>query len=180
MNSIVLLTFSLLLAFAYDEFAMPDTGDTLLSGPNVVVDLTKDNFTQFIEQNPVVLAEFYAPWCGHCKQLVPHYEEAARIMKDADYPVAFAKIDATAEPTLAQEHSIEGYPTLKIFHKNSPKPVDYDGPRQPGSAIADYMAEFADPTWTLPPSDVATLTMENFTKFTFNEELTLVEFYAPW
>ena len=57
--------------------------------------------------------------CGHCKQLAPHYEKAARLMKDSENPVAFAKIDATVEQTLAQEHTIEGYPTLKIFHKNS-------------------------------------------------------------
>lgn len=101
-------------------------------------------------------------------------------MKDTDHPVAFAKIDATLEPVLAQEHSIEGYPTLKIFHQNSQKPIDYDGPRQPGSAIADYMKAFADPSWTPPPSDVVILTADNFTTFVFNEELVLVEFYAPW
>jgi thiol-disulfide isomerase/thioredoxin len=101
-------------------------------------------------------------------------------MKDSEHPVAFAKIDSTVEQTLAQEHSIEGYPTLKIFHKNSEKPIDYDGPREPGSAIADYMKEFSDPNWTPPPSDVVILTAENFAEFTTNEELTLVEFYAPW
>jgi thiol-disulfide isomerase/thioredoxin len=101
-------------------------------------------------------------------------------MNDIDHPVMFAKIDATVETTLAQEHSIEGYPTLKIFHKNSAKSVEYDGPRQPGSAIAAYMKDFADPTWTPPPSDVAILTADNFTTFTTNEQLTLVEFYAPW
>ncbi len=101
-------------------------------------------------------------------------------MRNAENPIAFAKIDATTEQTLAQEHSIEGYPTLKIFHKNSQKPVDYDGPRQPGFAIADYLIDFAKPTWSPPPTDVVILTTENFTNFISNEELTLVEFYAPW
>jgi thiol-disulfide isomerase/thioredoxin len=118
--------------------------------------------------------------CHHCKQLAPHYEQAARLMRNAENPIAFAKIDATTEQTLAQEHSIEGYPTLKIFHKNSQKPVDYDGPRQPGFAIADYLIDFAKPTWSPPPTDVVILTTENFTNFISNEELTLVEFYAPW
>ena len=101
-------------------------------------------------------------------------------MKDAENPVAFAKIDATLDQSLAQEYSIEGYPTIKIFHRNSEKPVDYDGPRQPGSAIADYLKDFAKPTWTPPPSAVAVLTAENFTQFISNEELTLVDFYAQW
>ena len=92
----------------------------------------------------------------------------------------FAKVDATLEPSLAQEHSIEGYPTLKIFHKNSPKPFEYEGPRQPGADIADYLKEFADPAWTPPPSDVVVLTADTFNDFVTNEELTLVEFYAPW
>jgi hypothetical protein len=62
MRSILILAFSFLLACAFDEFTMPDEDDVVLSGPNVVVDLTKDNFTQFIQQHPVVIAEFYAPW----------------------------------------------------------------------------------------------------------------------
>jgi hypothetical protein len=62
MRSILIITFSFLLAFAFDDFAMPDDDDVVLSGPNVVVDLTKDNFTQFIQQHPVVAVEFYAPW----------------------------------------------------------------------------------------------------------------------
>jgi hypothetical protein len=62
MRSILILAFSFLLALAFDEFAIPDGDDAVLSGPNIVVDLTKENFTQFIQQHPVVLAEFYAPW----------------------------------------------------------------------------------------------------------------------
>jgi hypothetical protein len=62
MRSLLLLSFSFLLALAFDEFAMPGDDDTVLSGPNIVVDLSTDNFTQFIQQHPVVLAEFYAPW----------------------------------------------------------------------------------------------------------------------
>ncbi|CAF1469685.1 unnamed protein product [Adineta ricciae] len=180
MRSIVILALTFLLAFAFDEFSVPEGEDAALTGPNVVVDLTSNNFTQFIQQHPVVLAEFYAPWCGHCKQLAPHYEQAARLMKDAANPVAFAKIDATIEESLAREYSIEGYPTIKIFHKNSEKPVEYDGPRQPASAIADFVKKYADPTWTPPPSDVVVLTVDNFETFTTEEELTLVEFYAPW
>lgn len=62
MRSLLILGCTFLLALAFDEFAMPDGDDAVLSGPNVVVDLTRDNFTQFIQQHPVVLAEFYAPW----------------------------------------------------------------------------------------------------------------------
>jgi hypothetical protein len=62
MRSLLILGCTFLLALAFDEFSMPDEDNVVLSGPNVVVDLTKDNFTQFIQSHPVVLAEFYAPW----------------------------------------------------------------------------------------------------------------------
>ena len=62
MRSILIFSLSCLLALAFDEFSIPDKDNTIESGPSVVVDLVKDNFTQFIEQHPVVVAEFYAPW----------------------------------------------------------------------------------------------------------------------
>ncbi|CAF1472703.1 unnamed protein product, partial [Didymodactylos carnosus] len=116
--------------------------------------------------------------CHHCKQLEPNYEAAARLMKDYKHPVQFAKVDSTVESTLAQEHSIEGYPTLKIFHHQKAYP--YDGPRDSGHSIMEYMKQYANPTWTPPPSAVVILTTENFTQFTQNEPLSLVEFHAPW
>ena len=62
MRSILVLSLGFLLACAFDEFSMSDGDGTVLSGPNVVVDLSKDNFTQFIERHPVAVVEFYAPW----------------------------------------------------------------------------------------------------------------------
>jgi hypothetical protein len=62
MRSVLIFTLSFLWAVAFDEFSMPNGDDMVLSGPNAVVDLTKDNFTQFLQQHPVVLVEFYAPW----------------------------------------------------------------------------------------------------------------------
>ena len=62
MRSILALSLGFLLACASDEFSMSDGDGMVLSGPSVVVDLSKDNFTQFIEKYPVVVAEFYAPW----------------------------------------------------------------------------------------------------------------------
>ena len=49
-------------------------------------------------------------------------------MKKETPPVAFAKVDATAETELGTRFEVQGYPTLKIFRKG--KPFDYDGPRE--------------------------------------------------
>ena len=57
--------------------------------------LNPDNFHRFINKNPLVLMEFYAPWCGHCQNLGPHYRAAAKALSGMDLPepVVLAKMD---------------------------------------------------------------------------------------
>ena len=43
-----------------------------------VIALQDDTFDAFVASNDYVLAEFYAPWCGHCKNLAPEFEKAAK------------------------------------------------------------------------------------------------------
>lgn len=49
--------------------------------PEHVVTLTIETFDEFINDKPIVLVEFFAPWCGHCKSLAPEYEKAAAELK---------------------------------------------------------------------------------------------------
>ncbi|CAL4173797.1 unnamed protein product [Meganyctiphanes norvegica] len=143
---------------------------------NDVLVLTRDNFIHVVNTKEVILVEFYAPWCGHCKALTPEYEKAAKFLKLQNIPIA--KVDADKETELAKEFLISGFPTLKLFKKGTPV-EDYDGPRT-SSGFVEYMMKHADPNYTPPPSSVVTLNSGNFSKAVKSEKLILVAFVAPW
>ena len=48
--------------------------------------LSYDNYYRFLERHPLILMEFYAPWCTHCQELAPHYREAAKLLQEMDLP----------------------------------------------------------------------------------------------
>ncbi|XP_038077413.1 protein disulfide-isomerase A4-like [Patiria miniata] len=167
-----------------DEDALMDMGDDEddneepeVTEEDGVLVLTSDKFDDVVKNKDIILVEFYAPWCGHCKSLAPEYAKAAQTMKKADPPVLFAKVDATAEADLAQRYEVTGYPTLKIFRKGEAS--NYEGPRDE-AGIVRYMKEQSDPNWEPPPEAVMTLTSENFDEIVNQAGPILVEFYAPW
>lgn len=58
--------------------------DTIEPADSKVHVLNYRNFDRFVKRNPLILMEFYAPWCGHCQQLAPQYREAAKKLASAD------------------------------------------------------------------------------------------------
>ncbi|GAA97228.1 uncharacterized protein L969DRAFT_84341 [Mixia osmundae IAM 14324] len=120
-----------------------------------VLELGKDTFRSTVDSSDLLLAEFFAPWCGHCKALAPHYEEAATALKESN--IKLAKIDCTQEADLCAELGVNGYPTLKVFRNG--KEADYAGTREaPG--IISYMKKQALPA----VSDVTSSNHDEFSK----------------
>lgn len=109
----------------YDHLEEADYDDFVEDGH--VLALTENNFDEQIKSHKYVLAEFYAPWCTHCKALAPEFASASLMVKQYDESILLAKIDATVEEAIAARFNVEGYPTLKWFVDG--QPTDYTGGR---------------------------------------------------
>ncbi|KAF5739996.1 putative protein disulfide isomerase [Tripterygium wilfordii] len=97
--------------------------------PSSIVVLTPDTFDRVVlDETKDVLVEFYAPWCGHCKQLAPTYEKVATAFK-LDEDIVIANLDADKYKDLAEKYGVSGYPTLKFFPKSNKAGEDYGGGR---------------------------------------------------
>nr|XP_022918149.1 protein disulfide-isomerase [Onthophagus taurus] len=89
--------------------------------------LVASNFDEVaLDKTKDVLVEFYAPWCGHCKQLAPIYDKVGEHFENND-DIVVAKMDATVNEL---EHTkVSSFPTIKLYKKGENLAIEYNGPR---------------------------------------------------
>ncbi|KAG9031219.1 protein disulfide-isomerase precursor [Tulasnella sp. JGI-2019a] len=131
-----------------------------------VIDLTADNFDSIVSKEPLIMVEFFAPWCGHCKALAPEYEKAATELLAKT--IKIAKVDCVDHGELCGQHGVTGYPSLKVFRNGTP--TDYGGPRK-ADGIVSYMTKQALPA-------VNDVTVANHDEFKVADKVVLVAYLA--
>jgi len=132
-----------------------------------VVVLTDQNWAETIGQSDDLwIVEFYAPWCGHCKNLEPQWNKAAG---DLAGQVKVAKVDATTNPTLAQRFGVNSYPQIKLF-PSGPKSdnllEDYSGARDAGTITSWALEKKAQ--YKQPAKVVQIVNQDVFDKYCTN------------
>ena len=108
------------------------------------INLTEPEFADTIENNEIVMLDFWAEWCGPCKAYGPVYERVSE-----DFPdVVFAKIDTEAEPQLAQAFNIRSIPTTIAFKEGIGVFM------QPGALPEDALRDLVTKLGTLDMDEV--------------------------
>ncbi|XP_038978799.1 protein disulfide-isomerase-like [Phoenix dactylifera] len=138
--------FLALLVFSSLSPARSEEGGAEGVRETAVLTLDASNFSETVAKYPLIVVEFYAPWCGHCQRLAPEYEKAAAILSKDDPPVVLAKVDANDEMNkeLASKYEVRGYPTLKILRNQGNNIQEYKGPRE-AEGIVEYLKKQVGP-----------------------------------
>jgi len=176
--------------------SMSFQAQALYDRKSAVVDLNPNNFDNRVKDSDGIwVVEFYAPWCGHCKNLVPEYQKAAKALKGI---VGVGAVNCDEHKQLCGQYGVQGFPSIKIFGSNKNKPDDFQGGR-----TADAIVQAAQKSAQRLVSerlggkssgsggssgggsggqaDVVELTDSNFKKLVMqSDDMWLIEFFAPW
>jgi len=118
--------------------------------------------------------KFYAPWCGHCKQLAPTWDKLGNLY-EADPLVSIGKLDCTQAQSTCKDNGVTGYPTLQYF-RDGEKVADFRGSR-----TFVELQDFVNKNKPKPEPRISKIVTS---KDEFDQEiksgLTFVKFFAPW
>jgi thioredoxin 1 len=104
----------------------------------MVMEATKENFSEIIENNDIVLIDFWASWCGPCKAFAPIFEQAAKDNPD----ITFVKVNTEEQQELAGYFQIRSIPTLMAFRE---KIIVFSQPGMlPESAVKQLISQLKE------------------------------------
>ncbi|ORY32576.1 disulfide-isomerase precursor [Naematelia encephala] len=153
-----------------------------LASASNVIDLDTKNFEQYVGGDRPALVEFFAPWCGHCKNLAPTYEQLAGVFPSDKVVIAKTDADGVGRE-LGTRYGVQGFPTLKWFPAGSLEPVDYEGGRDLDS-LASFVTKETGAKSKIkapPPPAAVQLDASNFDDIALDSDKNvLVAFTAPW
>ncbi|KAM3917209.1 protein disulfide-isomerase A2 [Leptodactylus fuscus] len=152
------------------ESSSVEKTEELLEEEDVLV-LHDKNFDNALKTYKYLLVEFYAPWCGHCKDLAPKYSKAAEALKEKTSEARLAKVDATENKDLSNEFGVNGYPTIKFFQNgNRTGHIDYGGRRDTDGIIKWMLRRFE-------PAAVLVETVSAAEEFIKSHEYAVIGFF---
>ncbi|KAF5001532.1 hypothetical protein FGRMN_1003 [Fusarium graminum] len=136
---------SLLVTLTAALAALPEAQAAIYTKNSPVLQVNARNYDKLIaKSNYTSIVEFYAPWCGHCQNLKPAYEKAAKNL-DGLAQVAAIDCDEESNKQLCGSMGVQGFPTLKIVRpgKKTGRPVveDYQGQRSAGAIQEAVMSK---------------------------------------
>lgn len=146
--------------------------------------LTPDNFDSIVGAPAATFVKFFAPWCGHCKNMAPAWVDLANKFGSHANSIRIAEVDCDQHNELCGRYGVTGFPTLKFFPKGShgDKELveDYNGGRG-FDELANFVSEKSGVRLAVTPSNVVTADDDNFADVVVKSNKgVFVEFYAPW
>ena len=100
-----------------------------------LVHATAETLESLIQENKIVLVDFFATWCGPCRMIAPLIEQVA---EEYDGKAVVAKVDIDEEQELATQYGIESIPTVILFKDGKPNNVEV------GAHQKDFYANLID------------------------------------
>ncbi|XP_028967068.1 thioredoxin domain-containing protein 5 [Galendromus occidentalis] len=148
--------------------------------PKGLYELTENNFDEHVKEGKHFI-KFFAPWCGHCKNLAPTWEDLAASYAEST-GVTIASVDCTEHKAVCSRFEIKGYPTL-LFLQNGGKTVE----KYQGSRTIEDLTKFVDKLVKEEakheeenPEAAPLLLTEDTFESTIASGVTFVKFFAPW
>ncbi len=114
-------------------------GAAAAAAGSAVVDITSGTWDEIADGSKSLFVSFYAPWCGHCTLMKPHFDELGERFGQHRDAIVIARVDCTQHEELRKRFGVEGFPTIKLFMASDMyAPIAYTG-RRTTAAMAEFL-----------------------------------------